>query len=286
MKLLVLVVGATGQLGQVMADRLRAQHEVAALGRSELDVTSADAVREMIFDIYPDVIVNCSAYTDVDGAERDPLQALAVNSWGPRLLARAARDIEATLVHYSTDFVFDGTTDTPYGEDDAPNPRGSYAMSKLLGEWFVAESPRHYVLRVESLFGGRHARSSIDFMLSRLRAGTPVRAFVDRTVSPSYVEDVVEATCALVERQAPYGLYHCVNSGWTNWTGVARELARLIGKPAATIEEIKMADAGLVATRPQFAALTNAKLAAAGITLPTWQDALARYVNGGTAAAG
>jgi len=151
-------------------------------------------------------------------------------------------------------------------------------MSKLLGEWFVAETPRHYVLRVESLFGGSRAKSSIDWILKGLRAGTAVRAFVDRAVSPSYVDDVVEATAALVERHAAFGLYHCVNSGWTNWAELAREAARLLGRPQAPIEAVKMAEAGLTARRPQFAALSNARLLAAGVAMPTWQQALARYV--------
>jgi len=278
MRQLVLVVGAGGQLGQVMAAQLAHRHEIVALDRSGLDVTSAAAVRSLVNDICPDVIVNCSAYTNVDGAETDPLQAFDVNSWAPRLLARAASEIDATLVHYSTDFVFDGETDHPYGEDDAPNPRGTYAMSKLLGEWFSAETPRHYVLRVESLFGGSRAKSSVDWILNSLRAGTSVRAFVDRSVSPSYVDDVVEATASLVERQAAFGLYHCVNSGWTNWADLAREAARLVGRPEAPIEEVRMADAGLAAKRPQFAALSNARLLAAGVAMPTWQEALARYV--------
>jgi len=278
MRLLVLIVGAGGQLGQVMAERLAPRHEVVALARDALDVTSAEAIRTTVTDICPDVIVNCSAYTNVDGAETDPLQAFSVNSWAPRLLARAASAIDATLVHYSTDFVFDGTTDRPYGEDDVPNPRGTYAMSKLLGEWFAEETPRHYVLRVESLFGGSRAKSSIDWMLNGLRSGTAVRAFVDRSVSPSYVVDVAEATAWLVERSAPFGLYHCVNSGWTTWAELARELARLTGRPDAPIEEVRMANAGLVARRPQFAALSNERLLSAGVTMPTWQEALARYV--------
>jgi len=278
MRQLVLIVGAGGQLGRVMAEQLAHRHEVVALDRSGLDVTSAAAVRAVVHDVCPDVLVNCSAYTNVDGAETEPLRAFDVNSWAPRLLARAASEIDATLVHYSTDFVFDGATSRPYGEEDAPNPRGMYAMSKLLGEWFAAETPRHYVLRVESLFGGSRAKSSVDVILKSLRAGTVVRAFVDRAVSPSYVEDVVEATALLVERQAPFGLYHCVNSGWTNWAELARELARLVGRPDAPIEEVKMADAGLAARRPQFAALSNARLLSAGVAMPTWQQALARYV--------
>lgn len=278
MRRLALVVGAGGQLGEAMTDQLGARHEVVAVTRSTLDVTDTAAVRAFVHAVSPDVIVNCSAYTNVDGAETQSLEAFQVNAMAVRALARAAGEADAALVHYSTDFVFDGRIDRPYTEDDAPNPRGAYAMSKLLGEWFAAEAPRHYVLRVASLFGGAKRHSSIDKILASLRRGTPVRAFADRTVSPSFVDDVVSATAALIECGAPHGLYHCVNTGWTTWAGVARELARLAGRPDAAIEETRMADAALLASRPLFAALSNAKLTAAGIAMPTWEDALERYV--------
>ncbi len=226
----------------------------------------------------PDVIVNCAAYTNVDAAEREPLAALTANAWAVRALARAAADINATLVHYSTDFVFDGAADAPYHEDDRPNPRGVYATSKLLGEWFAAEAPVSYVLRVESLFGGPRGKSTIDRILQNIRTGTEVRAFADRTVSPSYVEDVVSATMQLLERQSPPGVYHCVNSGWTTWAGVAHELAEISGKPSAPIREVSVADVPLVPPRPKFAALSNAKLTSQGIDMPSWQSALRRYV--------
>jgi len=284
MRLLVLVVGAGGQLGEAMVEGLGARHEIIARTHAELDVTSAAAVARQVADLCPDTIVNCSAYTDVDGAEDQPAAALAVNAWGPRALARAASAIEATLVHFSTDFVFDGQASRPYTEDDLPNPRSVYAMSKLLGEWFAAGTPRHYVVRVESLFGGRRAKSSIDRIADGLEAGQPVRAFSDRTVSPSFVDDVVAATMALLDRRPSSGVYHCVNDGHSTWLGVAKEIARLTGQPPDRIEAVRMADAGLKASRPLFAALDPGKLAASALPMPTWQDALARYVRARAAA--
>jgi dTDP-4-dehydrorhamnose reductase len=276
----VLIAGSGGQLGRAMADRWpRAGHDVVALAHADLDVTSAADVETVVARIRPHVIVNCAAYTDVDGAERDPVPALAVNAWAAGRLARAAAAEQAVFVHFSTDFVFDGVTSAPYAETDRANPLSAYAASKLFGEWLALDAPRHYVLRVESLFGGQRRHSSVDRLLAALRTGAPVRAFVDRTVSPSFVDDVVAATAALVAREAPFGLYHCVNSGWTTWSGIAHELARIVGAADAQIADIAMADAGLLARRPAFAALSKAKLAAAGIPMPTWQDALARYVS-------
>jgi dTDP-4-dehydrorhamnose reductase len=246
--------------------------------RSELDVGQASALAETIRSVVPDAIINCAAYTDVDGAERDPVAALAANAWPLRTLARLATEIDASLIHFSTDFVFDGETSQPYPEEATPNPRGAYAASKLLGEWLAAETPKHHVLRVESLFGGPRAKSSVDKLLGQIRSNTAAPAFVDRVVSPSYVADVVAATRAILAGGVPYGLYHCVNSGWTTWADLARELARLAGRPDAPIVEVRMADVKLVAPRPRFAALSNAKLTGAGVAMPTWQDALARYV--------
>jgi dTDP-4-dehydrorhamnose reductase len=278
MRSLALVIGAAGQLGAAMVEGLARRHEVVAMTRGDADLTAASATRDRIVAVCPDMIINCAAYNNVDGAEREPAEALAANAWGVRTLARIAAEIDATLVHFSTDFVFDGVSDRPYTELDTPNPRGTYASSKLLGEWFAAETPRHYVLRVESLFGGPRARSSVDRLLSAIRSNQEVRAFADRTVSPSYVEDVVAATMGLIERGPACGTYHVVNTGWTNWADLSRELAALAGHPEASIVEVRMADAGLTAPRPQFAALSNAKLANAGVLMPTWQDALARYV--------
>ena len=226
----VLVTGAAGQLGATVSTRFASEHRVVALDRSALDITDSDRVGDAIREAAPTVIVNCAAYNDVDGAEDDAVGALAVNAFGVRALARAAREVDATLVHYSTDFVFDGTGTTPYTEDDHPNPQSVYAMSKLLGEWF-AQDARAYVLRLESLFGGAaratparaHGRrgGSLDRIADAILAGREVPAFSDRTVSPSYVDDVADATAALLVAAPPVGLYHCVGSGMATWVEVA-----------------------------------------------------------------
>ena len=279
MRRLTLVLGAGGQLGEAMTSMLGPHDEIVARTRDELDITVPDAVRATVSSVCPDVIINCAGYTSVDGAQSAPLQALSANAWAVRTLAHVAAEIDAVFVHFSTDFVFDGETDRPYVEEDPPNPRGTYAVTKLLGEWLAADAVRHYVLRVESLFGGLRARSSVDRILDGIQAGTEVRTFVDRTVSPSYVADVVAATGSLLDRGAPHGVYHCVNSGWTTWTGLARELARLLDRPDAPIAEVPLADAALLTPRPRFAALDNSKLGRQQIVMPTWQDALARYVH-------
>ena len=272
----ILVTGAAGQLAGAIIERFSAAADVLACPRGELDVTDSGAVSDRVSAFRPDVIVNCSAYNHVDRAEDDPVAALDVNALAVRTLGRAAASSGAVLVHYSTDFVFDGRTTRPYTEDDEPRPESVYAASKLLGEWFAQEAPRVFVMRVESLFGGRVAKSSIDRIIDALLEGRQVRAFTDRTVSPSYVVDVAAATHALVERGEP-GLYHCVNSGFATWFEVAQAIASQLGL-AGDIDAMSVKDLPLPAPRPQFAALSNAKLERAGVQMPSWQDAIARYL--------
>ena len=280
-----LVTGAGGQLGRAVARALADGFEVTAATRADLDITDESRVRAAVAGLHPGVIVNCAAYNAVDEAEDDAAAALAANAFGVRSLARAAAAIDATLVHYGTDFVFDGTAPAPYREEDAPNPQSVYAASKLLGEWF-ARGGRHYVLRVESLFGGvvngpdaggRRAGGSLDRMAGALLAGREVRAFVDRVVSPSHVADVTAATLALVRTAPPHGLYHCVGSGHATWFEVAAALAAELGVEEPAIRGITLDELDLRAPRPRFCALSNRKLAAAGVEMPHWRDAVARY---------
>lgn len=276
----VVVVGAAGQLGRITTESWAAGHDVTPLTRREVDLTDAAALERAVEAVAPDLIVNCAAYNDVDGAEEAPVAAFAVNALAVRSLAAVATRTGATLVHYSTDFVFDGAgRTTPYTEADAPKPQSVYGTSKLVGEWLAATAPRAYVLRVESLFGGVYVRSSVDKLIAGLERGEPLRVFADRTLTPSYVADVVQATHRLVETGAPAGLYHCVNSGVTNWLELAEELARLTGREAtARLEPVAFASVSLKAKRPQYCALSNAKLRAAGVEMPEWRDALRRYL--------
>jgi dTDP-4-dehydrorhamnose reductase len=276
----IAVVGARGQLGAAIVHVCSASHETVPLAHADLDVTDDAAVAAMLDRVAPDAVVNCAAYNDVDGAEDHPIEALSVNALAVRALARAVRDRAAAMVHFSTDFVFDGTASQPYEEDDRPNPLSVYAASKLVGEWFAADAPRAYVLRVESLFGrapdGRE-RGSVAAIFRKLAAGDDVRVFEDRIISPTYVLDAARATEQLLSRGAPPGLYHCVNSGRCTWLELARELARLLGIEPR-LSPVRMADVALRAQRPRYCALSNQKLRSIGVSMPSWEDGLARYV--------
>jgi len=274
----VLVTGAGGRLAHAILEAF-SDGDAVGLGLADLDIADDAAVRARVEAECPDVIVNCAAYNNVDGAEDHPVAALEVNAFAVRGLARAADAAGAVLVHYSSDFVFDGTASRPYTEDDEPNPQSVYAASKLLGEWFALEARRAFVLRVESLFGAPSdgGRSSLDTIVSGIEAGAEVPIFVDRTVTPAYVYDVAQATRALVGTGAATGLYHCVNSGACSWQDVALEIARLLGRDAR-LRPITLTGQALRAARPVYSALETPRLRAAGIAMPAWQDALARYL--------
>lgn len=277
----VLVTGARGLLGAAIAREFAQDDEVLALDRDALDVTDADAVARVVSAARPELLVNCAAFNNVDGAEDAPATALAVNAFAVLALARAAADVGAILVHFSSDFVFDGETDRPYREEDRANPQGAYAASKLLGDWFALEASRAYVLRVESLFGppaaGGSRRGSLAAIVDRIRAGEEVPVFVDRTVSPSHTPDVARAVRALVERRAAPGLYHCVNRGHASWATIAETIAQRLELPLR-MRPMTLASAGLRARRPRYCALSNDKLLAAGVEMPDWQTALAQFL--------
>ena len=279
----VLVTGRRGLLGGAVV-RDFAQDpslRVVAFDRHTLDITNGAAVDGAVEEHRPDVIVNCAVFNGVDRAEDEPQAALATNAFGVLALARAASRTGAILVHYSSDFVFDGDTERPYTEEDRPNPRGVYGASKLLGDWFALECARAYVLRVESVFGPPAAepsrRGSLATIVERIEDDAEVPVFVDRIVSPTHTADITRATRALVASRAPFGLYHCVNSGRATWAEIAGHIAAVLGKRLRS-RPITLATAGLRAQRPRYCALSNTKLVAAGIDMPSWEAAVTAFL--------
>jgi len=276
----ILVTGAAGRLGAAVVKAFEGC-DVITHTRGTLDVTDPLAVMQAVAAAAPALVINCVGFNDVDAAEDRATEALAVNAFAVRSLARASEECRAAFVHFGTDFVFDGSAPEPYAEDVVPAPRSVYGLSKLLGEWFALEAPRSVVLRVESLFGSVEGwtgrQSSLDAIIDGLEHGSEIRVFTDRVVSPSYAHDVARAVRHLVDSDAPPGLYHCVNSGHATWHDVAVEAARLLGvRPR--LQPVTLDQMAFRAPRPRFCALSNRKLAAAGCAMPDWTDALARWL--------
>ena len=278
---IAVVLGVRGTLGSALPGALeRAGWDVAsAAARAECDITDADAVRDLVARTRPTAVFNAAAYTDVDRAETEAERAHAVNATGAEIVAAAAAAAGAAVVHYSTDFVFDGTQSRPYDERDPPSPQGRYAESKVAGDRLVAAAnPRHFILRVGCLYGhgGRNFPSTI---VRRLRAGETIRADRDRLGSPTWVRDVA-AVSAAVAATAHHGVYHCTAQGQTTWADFARLAASIIGiADTERVQGVAYADLQLKAQRPLHAILDNRALRERGLdTLPSWQDALRAFV--------
>ncbi|HOG27837.1 MAG TPA: dTDP-4-dehydrorhamnose reductase [Vicinamibacterales bacterium] len=275
----IFVAGSKGQLGAAFVSRLSREGEVTAVDLDELDLTEPARVRDAVRSSGPSLILNCAAFNDVDGAEARPLEAYRVNAEAAWTLAGLARDLGAVLVHYSSEFVFDGRLDRPYAEDDEPAPQSVYGATKLAGERFAAAAPKHYVLRLSSLYGGHTGRTTVDWFVRQASAGGPVRAFADRTVSPSYVPDVVRATLDLVGRGAPFGLYHCGSPDWCAWADIAGHILAACGRPEL-LEAVPFAHAPGRAARPRHCAMSSAKLGSVARAPRDWRTALDDYLAG------
>ncbi|HVT06695.1 MAG TPA: dTDP-4-dehydrorhamnose reductase [Polyangia bacterium] len=275
-----LVLGAGGLVGGALCDQLgRAGWRVVAASRAVCDIRDGGALRALCADARPAVVFNAAAYTNVDGAEANPGLARAVNADGAEAVALAAAGAGAAVVHYSTDFVFDGEQERPYDERDPPSPLGAYARSKAEGDARVAAAtPRHFILRVGCVYG-RGGRNFPSTLVRRLRAGDALRVDAERRVSPTWVREVAAVSIALAPT-SHYGLYHCTAHGETTWADFARALARELGLPHARIEPVSDANLGLAARRPRRAVLDKRMLRLRGLDglLSPWEQALRAYV--------
>ena len=279
----VAVVGATGQLGRAVVERL-GPRAVWSGGRDELDVRDAVAVGKILRQAAPDVLVNASAYNDVDGAETHPDDAFAANAVGPAHLARACREAGTLLAHVSSDYVFDGAKQAPYDEDDLPRPLSVYGVSKLAGEQLLFASGAAFLLvRTSGVLGAGGSRvkggSFVERILARARAGEPLRVVNDQVFAPTCAPDLAAALVGLVERGAR-GLFHVTNSGSCTWHELAVACVELAGL-RVPVQPISSAELRRPARRPAYSVLSNARYGALGLPpLRPWRDALRELVAG------
>jgi dTDP-4-dehydrorhamnose reductase len=280
---LAIVLGAAGTLGQsLVAELPRAGWTLAAAaGRAECDLRDTAAVRGLLMRAFggkPGVVFNAAAYTDVDRAEGEGDAAFAANATAVEALARVTHEAGATLLHYSTDFVFDGTLERPYDEFDPPTPQGVYARTKRAGEVLAAAAtPRLFTVRVGCLYG-KNGRNFPSTIVRRLRAGETIRADRDRLGSPTWVRDVSRVSAALA-RTTEFGLYHCTSQGETSWADYARFAAAELGLPESRVDALPTASLNMKAARPRRSILDNRMLRARGLdTMPSWQDALRTFM--------
>lgn len=279
----ILLIGAAGQLGQDLLPVLeKGGHKVVPVTHEQLEICSAEAVREKVANAGAQSIINTAAFHRVDDCEDQAEKAFAVNVMGVRNLAQAAEHAGAVLVHFSTDYVFGGETRTPYVETDLPQPLSIYAMSKLAGEFAARRyCSRHFVIRTCGLYGMGGSRSKggnfVETMLKLAAQKKTIQVVADQIVTPTSTADLAERLVPLIESEN-YGLYHMTNTGQCSWHEFAAEVFRL-AKITADLQPTDSQSFGAKARRPAYSVLDNCRLRSVGVDeFRSWQEALGDYM--------
>jgi dTDP-4-dehydrorhamnose reductase len=287
----LLLIGGKGMLARKIASAAPQDYEVTAVDLPDFDMTNTEQVSALVKSIHPEIIINCAAFTNVDGCETEQAMAERVNGFAVGSLADAAQKAGAVLVHVSTDYIFDGEKKSPYLETDEPCPKSAYGRSKLLGEQQILGSGlnEYYIVRTSWLYGP--GGSNFVETIIRLAAQRDVlRIINDQVGTPTYTGDLAAAIFNLLDmdvrarRTAPgYGIYHFSGEGQCSWYEFAREiitLARLNGEQllVENILPIKTAEYPLPAKRPAYSVFSKEKyIRATGAVVPAWQESLAKY---------
>nr|WP_272903839.1 dTDP-4-dehydrorhamnose reductase [Pseudomonas petrae] len=279
----ILISGQQGQVSHSLQQRLQNMGELIVLGRDQLDLSQPESIRPMVRDIKPDLIINAAAHTAVDQAESEPDLAFAINATSPGVFAEEAAALGIPLIHYSTDYVFDGSKQSAWVESDTPNPLGVYGSSKLAGERAIAAAGgQHLILRtswVYSLTG----RNFLLTMQRLLQEREKLSIVADQIGAPTWAGTIAASTGALIERWregAPgaWGVYHLTASGETSWFGFAEAIGQQLinsGKPCAVLEPIASSAYPTPAARPLNSRLDCSRLQREwGVSQPDWHDAL------------
>lgn len=281
----VAVIGANGQLGSdAVAAFTRNGDEVVPLTHSDIELLSVDSVSTCLRAVGPQLVVNTAAMHHVEDCERAPEKAFAVNGLGARNLALVVRDIGATLVHVSTDYVFDGAKQAPYEESDAPHPLNVYGNTKLSGEHFVRSNvEKHFVMRTSAIYGKNPCRAKgglnfVELMLKLARERGEVKVVDSEVVTPTPTAEIARQMVAL-SRSEFYGLYHCTAEGSCSWYEFAREIFRLSGTKV-TLKVADPKDFPAKVPRPTYSVLENSGLKRHALNLfMPWQDGLGQYLS-------
>ena len=292
----LLVFGGTGQVGHELITSLDELGPVVAPPRSAVDLTNAGALRAVIRTTKPALIVNSAALTNVDQAEREPALARALNETAPGIMAEEASRMGALLVHYSTDYVFDGRATTPYAEHHSPNPINVYGVSKLGGERQVARAGApHLIIRTSWVYS-RTGAGFVATFLRNVRDQQMIRVVSDQVGSPTWSRSLARATTTSVRSlrtgdgfqlaESDWGVYHLGGGGAASRLEIAREIVRLLATRLAdgapTIVPVSATEFAAVAPRPGYSALANPRTERRfGVTLPSWRSELARMLGEG-----
>jgi dTDP-4-dehydrorhamnose reductase len=268
-------------LGTALLPRLAAEHEVVGVDFLDFDISQEAAVQKAFRDLRPEFVFHLAAFTDVDGCEANPQKAEQVNALGTRNVARACAEIGAVLLYVSTDYVFDGSMERPYREDDAPNPISVYGQSKLGGEQHVQSLlARHFIVRSSWLYGPR-GKNFVATILKVAQERDELRVVSDQRGSPTYTEHLAVKLAQMVQVQS-YGIYHVTGAGNCSWFEFAQAILELGGLEGGRVVPISTQECGRRARRPANSVLENRRLVESHLgALPHWRDGLADYLKEG-----
>ena len=283
----ILISGKTGQVALELQKQLAGLGELIVLGRDELDLTQPEQIRQQVRAHTPDLIINAAAHTAVDKAESEPELAFAINATAPGVFAEEAAALGIPLIHYSTDYVFDGTKPAPYTEDDTPHPLGVYGQSKLAGERAIAATgAQHLILRTSWVYSA-HGKNFLLTMQRLLQERPELGVVADQIGAPTWAGTIARSTRALIERwqsgqAGAWGVYHLTAQGETSWFGFTQAIAEPLiaaGKPCATLKPIPASAYPTPAARPQNSRLDCSRLDREwAVTQPDWHTALGECV--------
>lgn len=267
-------------LGHKIVETAPAAWEMITADLAEFDITSPDETSAFIEEARPDVVINCAAMTDVDGCEFDIEKAMSINGRGPGFVAAAARKNNASILHVSSDYVFDGEKEGEYTEDDPVNPTTAYGRSKLAGEVSVREANAgHWIVRTQWLYGPG-GKNFVDTMLRLSETEPELRVVNDQFGCLTYSVDLAGQIVGIVENAPPYGVYHCSNNGSASWFDVTRRILELSGRSHVRLLPISTEQLDRPARRPHFSILRNRRLEQTiGDGMRLWQEALGDYID-------
>lgn len=284
----ILLLGRHGQVSRELQLLFSSRHELIVLGREQLDLADTERLREAIRRLQPELIINAAAHTAVDAAESEPEAAFAINAIAPGVIAEEAAALDVPLIHYSTDYVFDGSKPTAYDEDDVPNPLGVYGRSKLAGEQAIAAvGGKHLILRTSWVYS-LHGRNFLLTMQRLLQEREQLSVVADQIGAPTWAGSIAAATGQLIERwqtaqTAAWGVYHFTARGETSWFGFAEAIATQLlaqGKPVAQLTAIATREYPTPAQRPLNSRLDCTRLERDwGVRLPDWHVGLLQCLN-------
>ena len=280
----ILVIGSAGQLGQELQQTLVPLGEVVAVDRKTLDLSQPDQIRELVQQLQPQIVINAAAYTAVDQAQKEPETARMINAIAPTILAQEVQKLKALLIHVSTDYVFDGSKNHPYTENDIPNPLSIYCQSKLAGEQGIQENCQSYLILRTAWVYGAYGKSN--FVKTMLRLGSEreeVRVVTDQIGTPTWAFNIADAIAQLTSLRPNTGIYHYTNSGVASWydfaVAIFEEAKQLVPLKIQRVIPITTSEYPTPAQRPTYSVLSYRKISSVLNTYPPhWREGLRQMI--------